>query len=203
MRRHELTNKQFELLEPYLPRSRPRGGPPWAEHRRILNGLLWKLHTGAQWRDIPERYAPWSTIYDRYRRWCQEGRFAAILVALRVTLDQRGLLSWEQMSVGRWGAWTRNGIGAFYSPCAITAFWLWEGIEYVANALRMYCMEAQGAPPFPRLGSPGGCTLTPPLPIPFVEGRLKTHSWTDEGGTTHYHTQVQADRVIFLDSRQA
>jgi transposase len=96
MRRHELTDAQYLLLEPCLPKSSPAGGHPWAEHRRILNGLFWKLHTGAQWRDIPERYGPWKTIHDRYRRWCQEGRFVAMLVALRDTLDAQGLLDWEQ-----------------------------------------------------------------------------------------------------------
>jgi transposase len=92
----ELTDEQFARLEPYLPKGGPEGGHPWAEHRRVLNGLFWKLHTGAQWRDIPERYGPWTTIYDRYRRWCQEGRFACLLVALRDTLDAQGLLDWEQ-----------------------------------------------------------------------------------------------------------
>jgi transposase len=96
MRRHELTDTHFQLLEPYLPQSGPKGGHPWAEHRRILNGMFWKLGTGAQWRDIPERYGPWSTIYDRYRRWCQEGRFACMLIALRDGLDAQGLLDWEQ-----------------------------------------------------------------------------------------------------------
>jgi transposase len=96
MRRHELTDDQLRVLEPYLPRSGPQGGRPWAEHRRILNGLFWKLQSGAQWRDIPECYGPWSTIYDRYRRWCQEGRFAAMLVALRATLDQHEQLDWQQ-----------------------------------------------------------------------------------------------------------
>jgi transposase len=96
MRRHELTDEQFARLEPYLPKGGPEGGHPWAEHRRLLNGLFWKLHTGAQWRDIPERYGPWTTIYDRYRRFCQEGRFACLLVVLRDTLDAQGLLDWEQ-----------------------------------------------------------------------------------------------------------
>jgi transposase len=96
MQRHELTDAQFDLLEPYLPHTGPKGGHPWAEHRRILNGLFWKLHTGSQWRDIPERYGPWSTIYDRYRRWCQEGRFACMLVALRDTLQAQDQLDWEQ-----------------------------------------------------------------------------------------------------------
>jgi transposase len=96
MQRHELTDEQLQLLEPYLPRTGPEGGHPWAEHRPILNGIFWKLGTGAPWRDIPERYGPWSTIYDRYRRWCQEGRFACILIALRRSLDEAGQLDWEQ-----------------------------------------------------------------------------------------------------------
>jgi len=70
MQRHELTDQRYALLEPFLPKGGVAGGHPWADHRRILNGLFWKLHTGAQWRDIPTRYGPWSTIYDRYRRWC-------------------------------------------------------------------------------------------------------------------------------------
>jgi transposase len=96
MRRYELTDEQFALLEPYLPTLGPQGGHPWNEHRSILNGLFWKLRSGAPWRDIPERYGPWSTIYDRYRTWCQEGRFVCMLVALRATLDALGLLDWEQ-----------------------------------------------------------------------------------------------------------
>lgn len=96
MRRYELTDEQYALIEPYLPTMKPTGGHPWGDHRRALNGLFWKLRAGAPWRDIPERYGPWSTIYDRYRTWCQEGRFATILVALRDTLDAHGQLDWEQ-----------------------------------------------------------------------------------------------------------
>jgi transposase len=96
MRRYELSDEQFALIEPFFPKAGPAGGHPWSDHRPILNGLFWKLHSGAPWRDIPERYGPWSTIYDRYRTWCQEGRFACILVTLRQTLDHHGLLDWEQ-----------------------------------------------------------------------------------------------------------
>jgi transposase len=58
MRRYELTDEQFALLEPYLPKMGAAGGHPWGDHRRILNGLFWKLRSGAPWRDIPERYGP-------------------------------------------------------------------------------------------------------------------------------------------------
>ena len=61
MRRYELTDEQFALLEPYLPKMGSQGGHPWNDHRPILNGLFWKLRSGAPWRDIPERYGPWST----------------------------------------------------------------------------------------------------------------------------------------------
>jgi transposase len=60
MRRYELTDEQFALLEPYLPKMGPEVGHPWADHRPILNGLFWKLRSGAPWRDIPERYGPWE-----------------------------------------------------------------------------------------------------------------------------------------------
>lgn len=96
MQRYELTDEQYQHLLPHLPTSGPKGGRPWADHRRTLNGLFWKLHTGAQWRDIPQQYGSWKTIHDRYRRWCQEGRFTTILVALRDTLDQQGKVDWEQ-----------------------------------------------------------------------------------------------------------
>ena len=60
MHRHELTDEQFALVEPYMPKTGPEGGHPWAEHRRIFNGILWRLHTGAPWRDLPARYGPCS-----------------------------------------------------------------------------------------------------------------------------------------------
>jgi hypothetical protein len=56
-RRHELTDEEWALLEPLLPP--PRGhGRPYQNHRRILNGILFVLHTGVPWRDLPERYGP-------------------------------------------------------------------------------------------------------------------------------------------------
>jgi transposase len=100
VRRHDLTDAQFALLEPYLP---PSGtvGHPWDDHRPILNGIFWKLHTGAQWRDIPERYGPWSTLYDRQRRWCQDGTWDRILTALQVPLDASGQIDWDHWWIDR------------------------------------------------------------------------------------------------------
>ena len=68
MRRHELTDEQWDRLEPLLPPQRPATGRPAKDHRMVLNGILWILRTGAPWRDLPERYGSWKTIYSRFRR---------------------------------------------------------------------------------------------------------------------------------------
>ena len=98
MRRYELTDAHFALLMPFLP---PNGtvGHPWSEHRRILNGLFWKLRSGAPWRDIPERYGPYQTIYARYVLWRRNGTWDAMLKALQVQLDAEGKIDWEQWNL--------------------------------------------------------------------------------------------------------
>lgn len=98
MARHELTDAQFALIAPLLPIA-PRRGRPWKDHRPVLNGLFWKLNTGVPWRDIPERYGPWQTIYDRFVVWRRDGTWERILAALQVHLDDHGLLDWQQWNV--------------------------------------------------------------------------------------------------------
>ena len=99
MRRHELSDEQYAAIEPYLPGPVGKAGHPWKDHRTVLNGLFWKLHTGAQWRDIPERYGPWQTIYDRYVRWRRNGTWDRILQALQVRLDREGRIDWAQWAL--------------------------------------------------------------------------------------------------------
>jgi len=98
MRRYELTDAQFALLEPYLPQS-GSVGHPWSDHRRVLNGLFWKLRAGAPWRDIPDRYGPWQTMYDRYVFWRRNGRWDHMLQALQIELDAAGKIDWNQFNV--------------------------------------------------------------------------------------------------------
>lgn len=95
MRRHELSAEQWELVADLMPSAPCRGGGRWRDHHQVLNGLFWKLVTGAQWRDIPERYGPWQTIYERYTRWRDEGLFDRILERLQVRLDAEGRIDPE------------------------------------------------------------------------------------------------------------
>ncbi len=62
----DLTNEQWEVLEPPIPDPlrRPDGrGRPWRDSRDVLNGILWVLRTGAPWCDLPERYPPYQTCH--------------------------------------------------------------------------------------------------------------------------------------------
>lgn len=83
MRRHELTDDQWERLSPLLPPQRPSTGRPAKDHRTVLNGVLWILRTGAPWRDLPERYGSWKTVYSRFCRWQEAGIWERILIELQ------------------------------------------------------------------------------------------------------------------------
>lgn len=96
-RRYELTDDGWERIRPLLPVQK-RGGK-WADHRTLLNGMFWVLNSGAQWRDMPERYGHWETVYGRYRRWTREGLFDKILNALHVSLDEDGRIDWSVFDV--------------------------------------------------------------------------------------------------------
>ena len=92
--RGELTEAAWAQLAPDLPTSKRRGRP-WRDHRRIINGILWKLRTGAPWRDLPARYGPWQTVYDRFVRWRRDGTWDRVLAAAQTKADAVGEVAWE------------------------------------------------------------------------------------------------------------
>jgi transposase len=95
MKRHELSDSQWELLSPFFPpRPRRRGGQ-WKDDRTILNGIFWRLNTGAPWRDLPERYGKCKTVYHRFNALRKTGRLDTILQALQVRLDEQGRIDWD------------------------------------------------------------------------------------------------------------
>ncbi len=97
--RHDLTDQQWARLAPLLPPQRSpkgsKGGKPFVDHRRVINGLLWLDRTGAPWRDIPARYGPWSTIASRFYRWQARGLWQRILDTLQQDAEAHGTLDWE------------------------------------------------------------------------------------------------------------
>jgi transposase len=92
-RRHELSESEWARLQPLLPPRKP--GRPRQDDRRILNGIVWKLASGVPWRDLPERYGPWQTVYTRFRRWTQAGVWDQLFAAVQRQADAAGALDWE------------------------------------------------------------------------------------------------------------
>jgi transposase len=78
--RYELTDGEWAAIKPMLP-NKPRGVPR-VNDRRVLNGILWVLRSGAPWRDLPEAFGPYTTCYNRFVRWRRAGVWAAIMNAL-------------------------------------------------------------------------------------------------------------------------
>lgn len=99
MNRYELTDAQYALIAPELPSNDRKTGHPWLPHRPIINGIFWRLHSGAPWPDIPEHYGRWKTIYDRYTWWRRDGTWERILKALQTKLDAQGAIDWDQWAL--------------------------------------------------------------------------------------------------------
>ncbi len=91
--RGELTDAAWERIGPLLPGS-DGCGRPWRDHRQVINGVLWRLRTGAPWRDLPERYGPWQTVYERFARWDADGTWAKLLEQVQVRDDAVGTMEW-------------------------------------------------------------------------------------------------------------
>jgi transposase len=94
MGRHDLTDGQFARVECLLPANGRRGGQ-WKDHRPVVNGMVWRLKTGAPWRDVPPEYGPWKTVYDRFNRWCADGTLLGIAECLLAELDAEGRIDWD------------------------------------------------------------------------------------------------------------
>ena len=91
--RHELSDTQWARLAPLLPPRKP--GAPRKDDRSVINAIVWKLATGAPWRDLPERYGPWETAYTRFRRWTEAGVWDRIFAAVQANADAAGELDWS------------------------------------------------------------------------------------------------------------
>jgi transposase len=91
--RGELTDTAWARIDPLLPAVRGRGRR-WRDHRQVINAILWKLRTGAPWRDVPERYGPWKTAHERLRRWTADGTWDRILDEVVVKDDSVGNIEW-------------------------------------------------------------------------------------------------------------
>jgi len=73
----------WSVIEPVLPDRAGRRGRPWNDHRRTLEGIAWRFRTGSPWRDLPAEFGAWQSVWERHRRWSEDGTYAAMLAAVR------------------------------------------------------------------------------------------------------------------------
>jgi transposase len=93
-----LTDAQWEKIRPLLPRprSRRRGGRPRASDRKVLEGILWMLRSGARWQDLPEEFPSPATCWRRLRDWEEQGVWLKIWRAFLAELNERKQLQWSE-----------------------------------------------------------------------------------------------------------
>lgn len=95
MHRHDLSDEEWGKIQRYLPSDEHHEGHPWGDHRQFLNGMIWHLATGAAWRDLPERYGKWNSIFRRFNRWSKQGLMQKIATSLQKELESRGRIEWD------------------------------------------------------------------------------------------------------------
>ncbi len=99
MRRYEIADKQWTKIADLFPSSKGKRGGQWRDHREMMNGMFWVLCSGAPWRDLPERYGSWQTVYDRFRRYRISGFFDRILERLLLKLNEQGRIDFDLWQV--------------------------------------------------------------------------------------------------------
>lgn len=90
-----LTDAQWALIEPLLPSSEGKRSRPFRDHRQVIEGIVFRYRTGCPWRDLPEGFGPYQTVWKRHARFSKDGTWDQILAALLVTADDAGQLDWQ------------------------------------------------------------------------------------------------------------
>ena len=88
-RRHEISDIDWERIKDLLPPENTGEGRPSKPNRLMLNGMLWIAKTGSPWRDLPERFGPWKTVYSRFSLWCKNDAFLKLFKSLAADADMQ------------------------------------------------------------------------------------------------------------------
>lgn len=110
--RHELTDEQWQVVAPLVPAPSRMGRPP-RDPREMLDAMLWIVRTGAPWRDVPDWYGPWQTVYTRFTDWRDSGLLDRMVEKLQVLLADGDKIDWE--------LWCVDGTSVRAARCAAGA----------------------------------------------------------------------------------
>ncbi len=124
----DMTDDQWKVVETILPEDPVRDdgrGRPWSDRRKVLNGVLWILRTGAPWQDLPSRYGPYQTAHRRFQNWVRSGVIEKILLALAQHLKDAGGLDLKECFVDGTFVPAKKGGAWLGRPSAARAPRLW------------------------------------------------------------------------------
>jgi len=95
---YQLSDEQWEQIQYLLPKNGQRGGQ-WKDHRLMIDAILWALSDGGRWRNIPERFGPWQSVYDRFTSWTRRGLWDRILRHLQARKMHDGEIDWRLFAI--------------------------------------------------------------------------------------------------------
>lgn len=90
-----LTDAQWARIEPLMPSSEGQRGRPFRDHRQVIEGIVYRLRTGLAWRDLPDSFGPWQTIWKRHKRFSTDGTWDKIHARLVAEADAAGSIDWN------------------------------------------------------------------------------------------------------------
>ena len=90
-----LSDAQWARIEPLMPSSSGVVGRPFRDHRQVIEGIMFRLRTGTAWRDLPDLFGPWQTVWKRHRRFSTDGTWDRILAHLIADADAAGEVDWK------------------------------------------------------------------------------------------------------------
>jgi transposase len=90
-----LTDAQWERIEALMPSSDGVRSRPFRDHRQVVEGIVYRYRTGVAWRDLPEKFGPWQTVWKRHRRFSLDGTWDRLLTRLLAEADAAGEIDWS------------------------------------------------------------------------------------------------------------
>jgi transposase len=163
-RAEELTNEQWNLIEPLLPvlpRRADGRGRPWRDNREVLNGIVWVLRTGAAWADLPDRFPPYQTCHRRFQQWVRAGILRQVLEALTADLHERGGLDLSECFIdGTFVAAKKGALGSEKPSAAkVRSSWQWQTALALLSPCTLRLLRRMKSPLWNQLSKPASSPL--------------------------------------------
>ncbi len=160
-----LTEAQWQKIAPLLPKppKQRKGGRPWIQNRRVLEGILWILRSGARWQDLPEKFPHPSTCWRRLRDWEERGVWLNIWRTFLSELNQRQQLKWSESFLDGSFAPAKKGAAESEKPSGARgrSSWQWQTVLVFLSPYTLRLLRRMKSPLFERLSSVASFTLDP------------------------------------------